>query len=107
MGARRPYDARMAPIRQVAPGGGVEFEVDPSTGHSAWRVVGRRANVARARAVAGDGAVDRILRETIAQLRAQAADGGEGAAELRAFAGRLWVTRHGDAPLPEDQNRLF
>ena len=50
----------MAPIRQVAPGGGVEFEVDPSTGHSAWRVAGRRANVARARSVAGDGAVDRI-----------------------------------------------
>jgi hypothetical protein len=85
----------------------VEFEVDPSTGHSAWRVAGRRSNVARARAVAGDGAVDRILRETIAQLRAQAADGGDDSSELRAFAGRLWLTRHGSAPTPDDQNRLF
>ena len=97
----------MAPIRQVAPGGGVEFEVDPSTGHSAWRVAGRRANVARARSVAGDGAVDRILRDTIAQLRAQAAEGGEDREELRSFAGRLWITRHGDAPVADDQNRLF
>jgi hypothetical protein len=97
----------MAPIRQVAPGGGVEFEVDPSTGHSAWRVAGRRANVARARSVAGDGAVDRILRDTIAQLRAQAAEGGEDRDQLRSFAGRLWISRHGDAPVADDQNRLF
>ncbi len=85
----------------------MEFEVDPSTGHSAWRVAGRRASVSRARTVAGDGAVDRILRETIAQLRAQAADGGPDREALRAFAGRLWLERHGDASAPDDQNRLF
>ncbi|MGI9117625.1 MAG: hypothetical protein ACR2JV_08335 [Gaiellales bacterium] len=97
----------MAPIRQVAPGGGVELEVDPPTGHVAWRVAGRRSGVARARAVAGDAAVDRILRETIAQLRAQAAEGGEDRVELRDLAGRLWRTRHGDAPAGEPQSRLF
>lgn len=85
----------------------MEFEADPSTGHSAWRVAGRRASVARARSVAGDGAVDRILRETIAQLRAQAAEGGDDREQLRAFAGRLWLTRHGDTPGGGDQNRLF
>ncbi len=98
----------MAPIRQVAPGGGVEFEVDPGTGHAAWRVAGRRANVARARAVAGDGAVDRILRHVIAELREQAreAERGEERTALRAFAGQLWTTRYGTAPA-DDQSRLF
>ena len=97
----------MAPIRQVAPGGGVEFEVDPATGHAAWRVGGRRATVVRARAVAGDGAVDRILRDVVRQLRTQAAEGGDGHADLRALAGRLWVGRHGAAPGADPQERLF
>jgi hypothetical protein len=96
----------MAPIRQVAPGGGVEFELDPTTGHAAWRVAGRRASVARARSVAGDGAVDRILRDVVAQLRGQAAEGADDRAELRALAGRLWAGRHGDAE-PDPQDRLF
>ena len=84
----------------------MEFEVDPSTGHAAWRVAGRRASVARARSVAGDGAVDRILRDVIAQLRGHAADGGDDRAELRALAGRLWAGRHGDVE-PDPQDRLF
>ncbi len=97
----------MAPIRQVAPGGGVELEVDPATGHAAWRVAGRRASVARARSVAGDGAVDRILRDVVRQLRAQAAQGGDDRGELRALAGRLWTGRHGAKGDAETQERLF
>lgn len=98
---------RMAPIRQVAPGGGVEFEVDPSTGHAAWRVAGRRASVARARSVAGDGAVDRMLRDVVAQLRAQAAEGPDDRVELRALAGRIWLGRHGEVAERSAQDRLF
>jgi hypothetical protein len=97
----------MAPIRQAAPGGGVEFEVDPATGHAAWRVAGRRAGVARARAVAGEGAVDRILRDVIAQLRQQAAGGDERRVELRELAGRLWLDRHGETAGRDPQERLF
>ena len=98
----------MAPIRQVAPGGGVELEVDPSTGHVAWRVAGRRSSVARARSVAGDGAVDRILRDVVAQIRAAARDAADGErAELRDLAGRIWRGRRGDVPAVDPQERLF
>ncbi|MFM9125636.1 MAG: hypothetical protein ACKOSO_10980, partial [Actinomycetota bacterium] len=62
----------MAPVRHAAPGGGVEFELDPETGHAAWRVDGRRAGVQRARQVAGDASVDRILRAVVRELRARA-----------------------------------
>lgn len=97
----------MAPIRQVAPGGGVELEVDPSTGHVAWRVAGRRSTVMRARSVAGDGAVDRILRDVVGQLRAAARDGGDDRGELRALAGAIWTGRHGGTPERDPQERLF
>ena len=85
----------------------MELEVDPSTGHVAWRVAGRRATVARARSVAGDGAVDRILRDVVGQLRAAARAGGDDRDDLRALAGRIWVGRHGSAPGPDPQERLF
>ena len=99
----------MAPIRQVAPGGTVEFEVDVASQHAAWRVAGKRASVTRARAVAGDEAVDRILRGVIAQLRETATTAGEDSAALRAFAGKIWAGRNAGAasPADDDQNRLF
>ncbi|MEI6624984.1 MAG: hypothetical protein WCO40_01435 [Thermoleophilia bacterium] len=99
----------MAPIRQVAPGGNVEFEVDVASQHAAWRVAGKRASVTRARAVAGDEAVDQILRGVIAQLREAATTAGEDGAALRAFAAKIWAGRNGGAAAPADdeQNRLF
>ena len=98
----------MAPIRHVAAGGGVEFEVDPATGHTAWRVAGRWAAVGRARAVAGDGAVDQILRTTVAMLRVQALDIPEDRERLRLLAGRIWRERMGDRTERESgQPRLF
>ena len=97
----------MAPVRHAAPGGGVEFELDPETGHAAWRVDGRRAGVRRARQVAGDASVDRILRAVVRDLRARAAAAGEDGARLRALAGRLWVERHGQAAGADPQERLF
>ncbi len=86
----------------------MEFEGDPATGHVAWRVAGRRAGVARARAVAGDGAVDRILRDAVTQVRAQAREAptAEERESLRGFAGRLWRERHGPTGA-DDQSRLF
>ncbi len=101
------YDCGVAPIRQVAPGGGVEFEVDPASGHTAWRVAGRRATVVRARAVAGDEAVDRILRDVVAQLRVAALLGGDDRGQLRALAGRIWLDRNGTGTAKIDQGRLF
>ncbi|PHX81813.1 MAG: hypothetical protein CK540_00525 [Thermoleophilia bacterium] len=99
----------MAPIRQVAPGGNVEFEVDAASQHAAWRVAGKRASVTRARAVAGDEAVDRILRDVIAQLRDTAVTAGEDSAALRSFAATIWAGRGGGAAtVASDQsNRLF
>lgn len=99
----------MAPIRKVAPGGNVEFEVDVASHHAAWRVAGKRASVTRARAVAGDEAVNRILRGVIAQLRDDAVTAGEDGAALRAFAATIWAGRHGGAAAPAtgEQNRLF
>lgn len=97
----------MAPLRHVAPGGGVEFEVDPESGHAAWRVGGRRAGVQRARAVAGDAAVERILRTSVRDLRARAVDAGPDGERLRALAGRLWRERHGPAAAADAQDRLF
>jgi hypothetical protein len=101
----------MAPIRHVAPGGGVELEVDPASGHAAWRVAGRRATVTRARAVAGDGAVDAMLRRTLRELRAAAAaaDGDAAAVDLRALAARLWAERTGGgrAAAAGEEPRLF
>ena len=99
----------MAPIRQVAPGGNVEFEVDVASQHAAWRVAGKRAPVSRARAVAGDEAVDRILRGVIAQLREAAVTAGEDSAAIRAFAATIWAGRNGGAQAPADDepNRLF
>ena len=98
----------MAPIRHVAPGGGAEFEVDPTTGHAAWRVGGRRVDVARARAVAGDAAVDQILRTAVAQLRAAAAAADEEGPRLRSLAGGIWRERHGASPTAgEGPTRLF
>lgn len=97
----------MAPVRHAAPGGGVEFELDPETGHAAWRVDGRRAGVRRARQVAGDASVDRILRAVVRELRVRAAGAGADAPRLRALAGRLWLERHGSAPGADPQERLF
>ena len=99
----------MAPIRQVAPGGNVEFEVDAASQHAAWRVAGKRASVTRARAVAGDEAVDRILRAVIAQLRDTAVTAGEDSAALRSFAAKIWAGRHGGVvtPASDESNRLF
>ena len=97
----------MAPVRHAAPGGGVEFELDPETGHAAWRVDGRRAGVQRARQVAGDASVDRILRAVVRELRGRAVEAGADGARLRALAGRLWVERHGQAAGPDPQERLF
>ncbi len=97
----------MAPLRHAAPGGGVEFEVDPESGHVAWRVGGRRAGVQRARAVAGDAAVDRILRASVRDLRARAVGAGPDGERLRALAGRLWRERHGAGAAADAQDRLF
>ncbi len=97
----------MAPLSHVAPGGGVEFEVDPESGHAAWRVGGRRAGVQRARAVAGDAAVDRILRACIRELRGRAVAAGPDGERLRALAGRLWRERWGQAASQDAQDRLF
>lgn len=99
----------MAPIRQVAPGGNVEFEVDAASQHAAWRVAGKRASVTRARAVAGDEAVDRILRDVIAQLRDAAVTAGEDSAALRSFAATIWAGRNGGVATPasDQSNRLF
>ena len=104
----------VAPVRHVVPGGGVEFEFDPATGHTAWRVAGRWASVNQARRVAGDQAVDRILRTTVARLRADArtADGSE-RERLRRLAATLWGGRRGGTATVEtaveqpDQPRLF
>jgi hypothetical protein len=97
----------MAPLRHAAPGGGVEFEVDPETGHAAWRVDGRRVGVQRARAVAGDASVDRILRASVRELRARALDAGADGERLRALAGRIWRERRGPAAGADAQDRLF
>ncbi|MSO47035.1 MAG: hypothetical protein EXQ67_02975 [Thermoleophilia bacterium] len=99
----------MAPIRQVAPGGNVEFEVDAASQHAAWRVAGKRATVTRARAVAGDEAVDRILRTVVAQLRGDAVTAGDDSAALRTFAAMIWAGRNGGttAQAGTEQNRLF
>jgi len=98
----------VVPVRHVAPGGGVEFELDPVTGHRAWRVAGRWATVGQARKTAGDGAVDRILRTVVADLRAHAreAEAGE-RLRLRSLAAELWRGRYGAEDEAAAQSRLF
>lgn len=99
----------VAPVRHVVPGGGVEFEFDPTTGHTAWRVAGRWARVDQARRVAGDDAVDRILRATVARLRAEARDAdAEERDRLRRLAAAVWAGRRVGADADEaEQPRLF
>jgi hypothetical protein len=59
--------------------------------------------------VAGDEAVDRILRSVIAQLRDAAVTAGDDSAALRSFAAAIWAGRNGGAVTPpsDESNRLF
>ena len=87
----------------------MEFEFDPATGHTAWRVAGRWASVDQARRVGGDVAIDGILRSTVARLRdeARSAEGPE-RERLRRLAAGLWAGRRGGGQAPvDDQPRLF
>lgn len=86
----------------------MEFELDPASGHRAWRVAGRWATVAQARRMAGDGAVDHILRIVVADLRAHAREAEAGERErLRRLAAELWQGRFGAEDATAAQPRLF